>query len=443
MLLAVILSVIVAIVLNAFLPYYKYHHHYYNKYRQAPLKKDPNSILRAKLCFDLDIVLKIANFEFYLARLELKKTDLKQFSIRDSVDNYFTCNSSIHQSIYGHVTLSRLHQHKGIKFLRYFILRKNANTYIRSILNHFQVFGEDLLSNQKLAMSVTPRIRNLQLNPNGSVSSIDAAINPSIANSTFSFTFVRDPISRFISGYTEVEYRWQTDSRLARFNSTGAKDSPSFFHKNSALGSVQRVKDFIVMLLLSNGSKCSSVFNNSADDFNDATLNHIAPMISTLIWARKSSPPRLPLKLYKLEHFNHEWERLARDSTFQSLIKTRFSTPLKTHGSSDDPFKTSKAAKLLLFSAEGVASNSRNPNVQYPNRMSSLITLVKELPYYLFTQFHRKMDDALLVSEKNIYLRVLCRLYVADFICAGYSFPAACKDIYDELPDLILKAQLL
>ena len=423
-----ILSVIAAVVFQALLPYI------YIDYGAASLNKATNSKIKTKLCSDLNIALKITKFEYHLAQLEVYKYESKsaQFG-RITDDNYYSCNSSIHQSVYGHVTLSRSNLHRGIKFLRYFILRKNANTYIRSILNHFQIFGED---HQKLTMTVTPRNKNFQLFPNGSISSNDAAINPSYSNSTFSFTFVRDPISRFISGYTEVEYRWFTDPRLSRFNSTVTADlRRPFFQTNSPVGSVQRVKDFIHMLLLSNGSKCASVFNNSAKDFDDATLNHIAPMTSTLIWAKKSSPSH-PLRLYKLERFNHEWERLARESSFQSLAKAKASTPLNRHGSSDDPFNTSRAAQLLLLGAdaEGVETNIRSSTIlsQYQRYF---ISLSKELYFYL-TQY-RKADAP---SESIIYLRVLCRLYVTDFICAGYNFPVACKDIYDEIPDLILKA---
>ena len=402
------------------------------------LKKAINSKIKSKICSDLSIVLKVTRLEYHFAQLELYKYENNNSQFRHATgDNYYSCNSSIHQSVYGHVTLSRSNQNRGIKFLRYFILRKNANTYIRSILNHFQIFGEDLQSSQKLTMTVTPRSKNIQLIPNGSISSDDAAINPSNSNSTFSFTFVRDPISRFISGYTEVEYRWLTDPRLSRFNSAVTTDSQRpFFKTNSPVGSTQRVKDFIRMLLLSNGSKCASVFNYSEKDFDDATLNHIAPMISTLIWAKKSSLSHL-LRLYKLERFNHEWERLARESSFKSLSKVKASTPLKRHGSSNDPFNTSRAAKMLLLGAEKTETNLQSSTVLFQYQRY-FISLANKLILY-FTQ-HRKLEAP---SESTLYLRVLCRLYVTDFICAGYNFPEACKDIYDEIPDLIFKATIL
>ncbi len=36
-------------------------------------------------------------------------------------------------------------------------------------------------------------------------------------------------------------------------------------------------------------------------------------------------------------------------------------------------------------------------------------------------------------DDRRRYVRALCRIYLTDYLCAGYPLPAACDGLYEEL----------
>jgi hypothetical protein len=112
----------------------------------------------------------------------------------------------------------------------------------------------------------------------------------------YPFTFVRNPIARFISGYTEIEYRL-----------TDASSLPIY----SPLGSIDRFKGFIKLVLKYKGS--GKLFSQ-----NYLQIAHIAPMIGTFIDSFKRD--LVDLKYYHMENFESEWNRLASDSGFHGIF---------------------------------------------------------------------------------------------------------------------------
>lgn len=165
-----------------------------------------------------------------------------------------------------------------------------------------------------------------------------AAMKEHYVRATYSkrypFTFVRDPIDRFISGMTEIEYRAQQV----------LKKSPNEFALpfQSPLGSQLRVNEFIRMILLSDAS--SILFRNQKLE-----IMHIVPMIGTFLLAQKVEGR--PLKMFKLESFEQEWQSLANATKLtqlSNLYKSRSSKQWVVHPSSSDPYATTAAARNLF-----------------------------------------------------------------------------------------------
>ena len=387
------------------------------------------------MCSDISIVLKIAKIEFEKARAELSKltlcTSRNFFSIRNTTADDITdmfAESSIYRSVYGYVTINR-ESSKNFRSVRYYILRKNANVYIRSILKHFQLFES---AEHNLSFNLTPH-QMFQIGESARMNISVSSNGDRTLNSSFSFTFVRNPIARFISGYTEVEYRWQTDPRKAKFKSSSTSPLPI----KAPLGSIERVKEFILMLLCSYGSRNAAVFNSS-ETFEQSELGHIIPMIGTLIWARTNSVGRSQ-KLYKLERFTHEWQRLAQESTFYSLFQAMHSTPVRNHESSKDLFNTTGAAKDLLrnYNRKDEEDAKKSMFDSYLSVTRSF--LISFIEWISPSQNIVSVDKPGIMDENDLYVRILCRIYFADFVCAGYKFPVACRDIKQELHELIVQ----
>jgi hypothetical protein len=148
----------------------------------------------------------------------------------------------------------------------------------------------------------------------------------------YPFIFVRDPITRFISGLSEIEYRVKEKNNA----------SITFPFKNE-LGSQLRVQEFINMILLNGGS--SHFYHN----YDAHEITHIYPMIGTYRLAEKVEGKR-PF-LYRFESFDKEVARLSEDSSLpmlKELSDRRNATKWKTRGSSNDPYKTALAAKSLF-----------------------------------------------------------------------------------------------
>jgi hypothetical protein len=219
-------------------------------------------------------------------------------------------------------------------------------------------------------------------------------------NSRFAFAFIRDPVKRFVSGYSELEYRLN--------NKKITKD-----HKIPTnivlgkLGSQRRFKEFFRVVLHSTGSK---------DFLRDLVMDFklIAPQIGSLIDASKKEfkiTDEIPkIHLYRIEAFNEEWNNIANDSQFQRLSEIGLNKTLPPFKSSYDPLNTTKRAwELLLPSLEEkktIANGDSKKSIE-------------------------------LQDESIKYLKAICRIYLVDYICTGYELPLPCQHLQEELQELL------
>eukprot|EP01039_Chlorochromonas_danica_P004935 gene4935-5418_t len=225
----------------------------------------------------------------------------------------------------------------------------------------------------------------------------------------FVFTFVRHPIIRFISAMNEVENRAQEDPAKAAILAKVLKQP---------LGSVERVKEFIHMILSSGGT--GSLFRL----YEDVELKHIAPMVGPLLLAH--SVERSMIRLYKLEQFGLEWKRLSRNielpvlyDLYQGRSKRR---DWLVHASSMDSHNVTRAAAAFLFIA---GADLLSMGSFKANKMKSI------------SQFQRAFNLSDQFDSSGRHLRALCRLYFADFLCSGYSLPVVCQSIINEASDSV------
>ena len=172
-------------------------------------------------------------------------------------------------------------------------------------------------------------------------------------------------MTRFMSAYKEVEYRYQNGEK-----GTG-------LGLKSRLGSKERVKEFITFIVASGGSKLYF------EGIYDEDMMHIAPQIGSVLLARRKENM---LNLYRFEAFNSELERLARDSGFLELVEIHKFSPKLQHDSDQYSVMTLSAFRDLQISSR---SNERDLR----------------------------------------FILAICRLYIADYICLNYSVPDECSSV--------------
>jgi hypothetical protein len=209
-------------------------------------------------------------------------------------------------------------------------------------------------------------------------------------NSRYPFTFIRDPISRFVSGYTEIEYRLSVKKNFVHY-------LPLF----SRVGTIERFKEFIRMIINSEGSQ--SLFRN-----RNTELEHIAPQIGVIFSATKVEKKKL--NIYRLENFKDEWTRLSKESGLPDLLDYLENDQLASHHSSKDPNGTKIAAYKLLNPALNKANTCQSNNITSINDAEDIL---QNISYH--------------------YLRALCRIYLPDFTCLHYDLPQACYSILDDV----------
>jgi hypothetical protein len=187
------------------------------------------------------------------------------------------------------------------------------------------------------------------------------------------FTYARNPIDRFISGMTEVEYLMKKQEKF-------------LFPFKHNLGQMMRIAEFIDFILLSGGSK------NFFQNFKFLEILHIFPMIGTLLIHEKIEKysHQEKLHVFKLEEsFDTTWKQLSNelfhDHPYRSQVNNNQSIPevsddeknyllfpnntfyhlyhrrrielkdWRIHLSSKDPLKTTKAAKQFFSFASSNA----------------------------------------------------------------------------------------
>lgn len=125
------------------------------------------------------------------------------------------------------------------------------------------------------------------------------------------WTFVRHPISRFVSGYTEVEFRNQGDPKV----------QAKFMHP---IGTKERFREYITSML--QGRKVPQIYHT----FSQSWLGTQFPIITA----------------GKIESMNNDW--LAIQEWLGIAQPKSFNKECNTHPTSADPLGTTAVAKLAL-----------------------------------------------------------------------------------------------
>ena len=223
----------------------------------------------------------------------------------------------------------------------------------------------------------------------------------------FVFTFIRDPIARFISGYTEIEYSLKEEGIKPVYNIPLYGD----------LGSIERFTDFVKGLVASNGAK------SYLQDLKIG-VTHIAPQIGSLLIAEEIEGRHSHyINLYHLESFGSEWKQLAKDSKLPKLADVMTDTDfIPHHTHAEDKYNTSKAAWTFL-------NQVLNTTNTYSNLSQKLLNETMKKKYNKETA--------------TKYVRVLCRIYLMDYVCLGNYMPPVCKDLEDELHEYLGEYHLI
>jgi hypothetical protein len=200
---------------------------------------------------------------------------------------------------------------------------------------------------------------------------------------THQFTFVQNPIERFFNGYEKIEELMSEESKV-------------WLPLKTNLGSMERLKEFIKFLLHHQGS--SRIFKQGKK-----IISHVMPMIGTILSSKH-------MKIYHgdADMISYEWDRLTYDSGFRL---PRISRDLIEHDQQQ--------------------GGKYQHNSNYLHIRKLLYSSNKDVNTILS---HNKSEGSLRSKSKdnNViikYLRVLCRYYYTDFVCAGYPFPLFCRDI--------------
>lgn len=199
-------------------------------------------------------------------------------------------------------------------------------------------------------------------------------------NHRFPFTFIRDPLERFISGYSEIEYILETNKNIN-------KDP---LHLYSQLGTTRRFQDFVLNLLLSNDPE-------KWLDSVSVDIHYISPQIGTLLFATIKEYSHI--RMYKLEDFDEEYNNLVLESGLKRL-KEVYSAAHRPIHTTSDPYNTTLAAKKFLL----LHNDSKNTG-----------------------------DE----QEAKLFTRAICRMYIVDYMCLGYKLPSYCDNIDDEVVELL------
>lgn len=262
--------------------------------------------------------------------------------------------------------------------LFYYQIYKNGNLNIIDHLNRFsklykgirecqkEIYCSRLTSLDARAMEKTISYKDITSFFKDSPKSVLAP------RDRFAFTFVRDPMSRFISGYAEIE-------NIIKEN----KINTDKLHLFAELGSGRRFEEFIISLLAENGAKdYLQVLEHSA-----AHASYIAPQIGTLLFATLRENE--PVRLYRLEKFAEEFSRLVADSKMERLAEVYSPTIVDAH------FENSTVHLL----AQSAANNVLHPTS----------------------------------ARSEVFYRAICRLYLPDYSCLGYALPTQCAAVEAEL----------
>jgi len=383
-----------------------------------------NNLSLAKfICFDRELIIAVQRDQIAQARQNIFGNFVKgnlNISNGDDLELYFHHFETLEVSV-------RNSGSNRFDLIAYYRIYKNANDNIRTLLYNFEVAKKNKFRSPRFHSCIAddcqhPKITKVQ---KPKLQYLAYFLHE---RKRFPFVFVRDPLQRLVSAITEIEYR-----------ATKAKKPNNISHVvQHPLGSQERFQDFINLLLLAGGSK------RYLREQSRFELAHIAPQIGSIHLANLLEAPKQPLQVYRTESFNSEWKRLADDCGVRQLhlmYKKFGSRDLAPHASSKDPLQTSLAAKSFLSYASIDAYNMlyshRNPSLDKDNstgddsvgRDSSAETERLGVPHGVTLEAH--------ALRARAYLVAICRLYITDYICAGYALPKDCEFILQEVEQLV------
>jgi hypothetical protein len=225
----------------------------------------------------------------------------------------------------------------------------------------------------------------------------------------------------------------------------------------SSLGTSNRFYELINLLILENAS--GKLLRKS---FINLDLGYIAPMTGTLLSALEQEHLLGfdPLRVYKIENFSEEWQKMASDSGIKSLKRFHESSIASAHKSSADFFgiteklqKTFEAPLSFRHSfTEYIALKDKSEKARNSTKDETIWLKQKKIIENIrqrstihhnhtvtdaisdrFNAFNVTANNATVEELSFMYLRAICRLYLTDFICADYELPDACADIHSEV----------
>ncbi len=305
----------------------------------------PSSLID-KLCYDANFLNQIHIDQWYQAVDEIfGANNAATIGVNDK-------DMGFYKETYGALNLHLPKQTTnplGFDSIIYYRIYKNGNDNIRSLIYEFahiltgehQSFIENNCPSDQCSHKYIQLLYNPQLR---------------MMNSTakrFAFTFVREPITRFVSAMNEIESRAYLD-----------KSKTEHLNLLQPLGTHHRFMEFVNKVLLSGASQF--IFR----DNEQVEMGHIAPMIGTLLMAH--SVNTTPIKLYHFEDFKAGWHQLCEDTKLHQLedVFLRRKKPIDwvQHASSRDPVNATKASLQFLSLAGGDAMRRQASSDEYVPR---------------------------------------------------------------------------
>ena len=333
-------------------------------------------------------------------RAQLEKAKFELFSNRNETllydeyqKHYIYDDLDLYQHNYGTTRVKLLTMGRT---LTYWPLWKCSSRRIESLLKKLE-FEVGYVQKKKVRTTVS-LLDKSYLKDEGNAADLDDDnfddddAPPSLSSKfVFPFSFIRDPIRRFVSGYVEIELRNALqDKNLSPF--------PWFESLNSKeVGSVERIQGFIELLIMSNLSGKLSTEQKYSE------IAHVAPMVGTMYAALKSDGQQM--WLYDVDDFDNEWMRLSSETGLPELANLIQSNK---NGDSKSNLNHSLYQTTLNFLSSG-GENTCGASCSSPASSSSSS------------------------SSSLLYIRALCRIYLLDYACTRQSLPAECIDMANDV----------
>jgi len=208
-------------------------------------------------------------------------------------------------------------------------------------------------------------------------------------NATFAFTFARHPITRFVSGYTQLEVLREVDidaeaaGRLER-------------------GTRERAAEFI-----------RSVLRKGFYNY------HVAPQVQFYAWHYRGGG--LPFDFIgRVEDFASGWRHLENMTGCSGKL-SKWDYTLGYHKSQADPYSTTKAMRGLVDDESPAAwfdlgvdlNGTKSDTTAGVSKLHTDSLAMKEL----------------LLAQDGVALRVVCLLLLPDFYLLSYPLPKGCEHL--------------